>query len=88
MKTFEICEGIKETTKNVIVDIDVYLGRERYYTGTLACRVIRFSKGVYPDLFKKWNDHYECEIDMLIARYNDGEELKGVSIQNKGYKVQ
>ena len=88
MKTFEVCEGIKETTKNIIVDLDLYFGRERFYAGTISGRVIRFSKEVYPNLFQKWNDHYDCEIDMLIARYNDSEELKGVSIQGKGYLIQ
>ena len=88
MKTIEICKGIKETSKNVVVDLDLYLGRKRYYTGTIAGRVIRFSKKVHPNLFQKWNRHYKCEIDMLIARYIDGEEIKGVTIQSKGYKVQ
>ena len=89
MKTVQICDGILETKKSVIVDLDVYLGRERYYTGSTACLVIRFSKSVFPDLFQKWNDLYECEIDMLIARYyHDGEKINGISVYRKGYIVE
>ena len=88
MKTFEICEGIKETTKSVIVDLDKYHGRERYYQGTKAGVVLRFSKDVHPDLFKPWNHHYNTVLDLLLAQYGDGEEIKGVSIHRKGFVIE
>ena len=45
-------EGVKETKLNYLVDLDVYSGRVRYYSGTRYDQVLAVNKEIYPDLLK------------------------------------
>ena len=70
MKT-ENYEGITETKKNVIIDLDEYCNRERYYTGSNAGKKLIMPKEVFAALKEEWNNAYDNELDVLIGRYRD-----------------
>jgi hypothetical protein len=89
MKTQELKEGLKETSKNYIVDLDTYTQRERFYQGTPFGQVLLIEKVVYPDLLKEgYNDHFDTELDVIISKFHDGVEMRGVKLFRKGHKVQ
>ena len=89
MKTKDLKEGLKETGKNYLVDLDAYTERERYYQGTFFNQVLAIDKTVYPELLKEgYNEHYDTELDVIIAKFRDGVEMKGVRLYRKGSKVE
>lgn len=88
-----IKSGISETKKSYIVNVDDYINRERYYTGTRAGVVLRIEKSEWPEIMKPYNDYFETELDMILARVlarvkDAGEEgVKGVHVYRKGWIV-
>ena len=89
MKTQDLKEGLKETGKNYLVDLDVYTERERYYQGTYRGQVLAIDKTVYPELLNEgYNDYFDTELDVIISKFRDGVEMKGVKLYRKGSKVE
>lgn len=89
MKTQDLKEGLKETGKNYLVNLDVYTGRERYYQGTYRGQVLAIDKTVYPDLLNEgYNDYFDTELDVIICKFRHGDEMKGVKLYRKGSKVE
>lgn len=88
MKSKKLNDGLKETGKNYLVDLDIYTKRERYYQGSYYGQVLAIDKIVYPDLLKEgFNDYYDTELDVIIAKFRDGVEMKGVKLFRKGSAV-
>lgn len=81
--------AVKETKKSYIVDVDDYNSRERYYTGSRAGVVLRIEKSEWSEIMKPYNDYFETELDMILARVKDaGEEgVKDVHVYRKGWIV-
>lgn len=86
---------IKETKKSWIVDIDTYIQRQKYYTGTRAGVVIRIDKNKQPFIFSKFhNDNFDTFFDALLYDKNNFDNLNsddlpaGIYFYRKGYIVQ
>lgn len=58
-------QGVRETKKNWIINLDEYKHREQYFSGNRGGEVFLVSKERHPDLFKHWNAH-GTKLDAMI----------------------
>lgn len=89
MKNQSLPDGVRETKKNYVVDLDVYTKRERYYTGTMCSQVLLISKAHYPTVLTVgYNIVFDRELDVIIDMFRDGCSIAGVKLYRKGFLVQ
>jgi len=80
-------EGVKITKGgNMLLDVDQYARRERFYTGTRAGVVLLFDKAVIPKMMEHINMLYPRMIDIVIEE--DGFAVTGVRVYRTGRIVQ